>query len=134
MTAKRCQAITQDGTPCQAYAVAGSDYCFHHDPARAVERRDARSRGGRARHGRHVGPVGQAEPIPLETMADVATLLRRTIDDTFQLENSLQRARTLGYLANLFLKALDMADLEQRVMAIERALEMRENEIQEHDR
>lgn len=94
MTAKRCQAITQDGTPCQAYAVAGSDYCFHHDPDRAVERRDARSRGGRARHGRHVGPVGQAEPIPLETMADVATLLRRTIDDTFQLENSLQRAKT----------------------------------------
>jgi hypothetical protein len=127
MTARKCQAITQDGTPCQAYAVAGSDYCFHHDPARAADRRQARSKGGRARHGRHIGPVGQPEPVTLDTMADVAALLRRTINDTLQLENSLHRARTVGYLAGLFLKAMDMAALEQRVAAVERALKIRED-------
>ena len=125
MTAKRCRAVNKDGTPCQAYALAGSDYCFQHDPARAAERRDARRRGGRARHGRHIGPVGQAEPVALETMGDVAGLIRRTIYDTLQLENSLQRARTIGYLANLFLKALDMANLEERIAAIEYVLELR---------
>ena len=125
MTAKRCRAVNQDGTPCQAYALAGSDYCFQHDPARAAERRDARSKGGRARHGRHIGPVGQAEPVALETMGDVAGLIRCTIYDTLQLENSLQRARTIGYLANLFLKALDMANLEERIAAIEYVLELR---------
>jgi hypothetical protein len=114
MAANRCQATTQDGTPCQAYAVAGSDYCFHHDPARAAERRQARSKGGRARHGRHIGPVGQAEPVVLDTMADVATLLERAINETLQLENSIQRARTLGYLANLYIKALKMTPFSQR--------------------
>jgi hypothetical protein len=114
MTANRCQAITQEGTPCQAYALAGSDYCFHHDPARAAERRQARSKGGRARHGRHIGPVGQAEPVVLDTMADVATLLERAINETLQLENSIQRARTLGYLANLYVKALKMTPFSQR--------------------
>ena len=126
MTTNKCQAITQNGTPCQAYAAAGSDYCFHHDPAQAAERRVARSKGGRARHGRHLAPVGQAAPLTLDTTADVATLLQRTINDTLQLENSLQRARTLGYLAGLFLKALDMAVLEQQIAALERALERRE--------
>jgi hypothetical protein len=127
MTAPKCQATTQNGTPCQAYALAGSDYCFHHDPARSSQRREARSKGGRARHGRHIGPVGQAEPIELDTMADVAALLRHVINDTLKLENSLQRARTIGYLSGLFLKALDMAALEQRVIALEHALELREH-------
>jgi len=127
MTTKKCQAITHSGAPCQAYALAGSDYCFHHDPARATERREARSKGGHARHGRHIGPVGQAEPVPLDTMTDVAALLKQTINDTLKLENSIQRARTIGYLAGVCIKALDMADLEQRVAALERVLELRED-------
>ena len=126
MTAPKCQAITQDGTPCRAYALAGSDYCFHHDPAQAAQRSAARSKGGRARHGRHIGPVGRAAPVELGTMADVAALLQQAIDDTLKLENSLQRARTIGYLAGHFLKALDMAALEQRVIALEHALASRE--------
>jgi len=60
-------------------------------------------------------------------MADVATLLNHVINDTLQLENSLQRARTIGYLAGLILKALEMSTLEQRVAAVERTLELREN-------
>jgi hypothetical protein len=128
MTPKKCQALTQDGTPCQAFAVAGSDYCFHHDPDRAAERRQARSRGGQARHGRHVGPVGQSDPVTLGTMADVVSLLQSTINDTLELENSLQRARTIGYLSNLYIKALDLAVLEQRLEAVEHALELREDQ------
>jgi hypothetical protein len=123
----KCQAITQNGAPCSAYAVADSDYCFHHDPACGAQRHAARSKGGRARHGRHIGPVGQAPPVTLETMADVAVLLRRTINQTLQLENSLQRARTIGYLAGLVLKALEMSTLEERVAALETAFERRED-------
>ena len=126
MTVTKCQAITQNGTPCQAYAISGSHYCFHHDPAQASQRRQARRKGGRARHGRHVGPVGQAEPVTLDTMDDVATLLQQTINDTLKLENSLQRARTIGYLAGLVLKALEMSTLEQRVAALEHTLASRE--------
>ena len=62
-------------------ANAGSAYCFHHDPAQTAQRHVARSKGSRARHGRHVGPVGQPAPLTLDTTADVATLLKRTITD-----------------------------------------------------
>ena len=127
MTAKQCQAITQDGTPCRAYATNGSDYCFHHDPDHAARRREARRNGGLARHGRHIGPIGQAEPAPLDTAADVATLLRRTINDTLQLENSLHRARTVGYLAGLLARAMELTDLEQQLASMERILELRRN-------
>ena len=44
MNARKCQATTQDGAPCRAYAVEGSDYCFFHDPESAVESRAARSK------------------------------------------------------------------------------------------
>jgi hypothetical protein len=125
MTAKECQATTRQGAPCRAYAVTGSDYCFHHDPARAAERRQARSKGGRARHGRRVGPVGQAEPVKLDDLTDIAALLRRTINDTLRLENSIQRARTIGYLAGHLVKALEMSTLEARITALEQALELR---------
>jgi len=127
MTAKKCRGTNKDGSPCDAYALDGSDYCFHHDPDCADERREARSKGGRARHGRHIGPVGQSEPVSLDTAADVTALIKRTIDDTLRLENSLRRARTIGYLSNLFLKALDVADLEQRVLALEHLLDMRKD-------
>ena len=43
-----------------------------------------------------------------------------------QLENSIARARTLGYLAGLLIKALDIASLEERVLLLERVLQSRE--------
>ncbi len=127
MTVKKCHATNRDGTPCNAYAGTGSDYCYSHDPGLAAERRQARRRGGRARHGRRIGPTGQAQPITLETMADVAALLQHTINDALQLENSIQRARTIGYLAGLLIKALDQAVLEERITQLEHVLRSREN-------
>jgi len=131
MSPKPCTATNRDGSPCNGYAVTDSDYCFHHDPARAAQRLLARSKGGRARHGRHIGPVGQtgpvrlAEPVALNTMTDVAALLQDAINTTLQLENSIHRARTVGYLAGLLMKALDFSTLEERLTQVERALNLR---------
>ncbi len=125
MPSQKCNATNRDGNPCNGYAVEDSVYCFQHDPARAVERRQARRKGGRARHRRRIGAIGQPEPVTLDTMADVATLLQRCINDALQLENSLHRARTLGYLAGHLIKALDIAALEQRVSWLEHVLDSR---------
>jgi hypothetical protein len=123
---RHCAARTVAGDPCRAYAVAGSDYCFHHEPALAAARRRARSKGGRARHGRRVGSVAAREAaaagITLEDATDAVALLETTIRDTLGLENSLSRARTLGYLTNLFLRAIDITVLEERVARLERIL------------
>ena len=126
MTAQRCHSTNRDGSPCNAYAVKGSDCCFHHDPHRAVERRRARSQGGRARHGRRIGPHHPDQPIALKTIKDVATLLQHTIGETLLLENSLHRARTVGYLAGHLIKALDIAALEERIARLEQILNSRE--------
>jgi len=102
MTTKKSQAITHSGAPCQAYALAGSDYCSHHDPARATERREARSKGGHARHGRHIGPVGQAEPVPLDTMTDVErvnlVLAAQERDDLTETQALEKHCRTIESL------------------------------------
>jgi hypothetical protein len=122
---KKCQATTRNGTPCNAYAVGGSPYCFQHHPELAAERRQARSKGGLARHGRDIGPVGQAQPVPLDTMADVVALLQWAINQTRQLENSLQRNNTIGSLAAQLMKAFDMADLEGRLAEMQQILKSR---------
>ena len=126
MPPTKCQSATKDDSPCNAYAVAGSAYCYHHDPERADERRLARRRGGFHRHGRRIGSVGQSPTVSLDTMVDVARLLQGTINDALQLENSLQRARTIGYLAALLIKALDIAVFEERIAQLERTLKLRE--------
>lgn len=125
-TAKRCKATKHNGHPCQAWAGEGSAFCFWHDPARARERAEARARGGRARHGRPIGTTGNAEPVSVQSMADVVNLLERAVNDALRLENSLQRGRTIATLANAVIKALQFATLEERLEAVEMALRARE--------
>ena len=86
----------------------------------------ARAKGGYARHGRKVGKTGRPAPVSVQTMQDVVDLLERTFNDTLALENSLQRARTIATLANVVIKALEYATLEERVTALEAALQARE--------
>jgi len=124
-TSKHCKAKNKRGEPCGAYALQGSDYCFHHDPTKAKERAAARARGGYARHGRNIGKTGKPKPVEVREMADVVTLLETTINDALSLENSLQRARTIATLANVVIKALEFATLAERVEALELALKAR---------
>jgi hypothetical protein len=126
-TARACEALTRKGAACQAPALPGSQWCLHHDPARAVDQLGARSAGGRARHGRTLGERDDAgEHTSVKTTADVVQLLERTINDALRLENSLNRARTVGYLALAALKAHEMNELADRVAALEMALKARD--------
>ena len=124
-TSKRCKAKNKRGEPCGAFTLTGSDFCFHHDPSMAKERAAARAKGGRARHGRRIGRTATLELVEIRGMADVVTLLETTINDALSLENSLQRARTIATLANVVIKALEFATLEERVEALELALKAR---------
>ena len=121
----KCQATANNGTRCNAYAVGGSAYCFQHHPALAAQRRQARSKGGRARHGRTIGPISPTQPAPLDTMADVVALLQWAINQTRQLENSLHRNNTIGTIAAQLMKAFDVATLEGRLAEVEHILKSR---------
>jgi len=116
-TSNYCQATNRRGEPCQAYAVKGSSFCFWHSPERAHERKEASSAGGRARHGRSVAVAG--EPVRLASLSDVVSLLEQAVSDVLVLENSIQRARCLGYLCGVAVKALEVSDIEQRIVRLE---------------
>lgn len=125
-TARQCQATTRSGSPCRAAALVGADYCFTHDPNNADDRRAARSKGGAARHGRAIGTTeAPAALVRVETTADIVRLISRAINDTLTLENSLNRARTIGYLALAACKALELDQLADRVAALESILKAR---------
>ncbi len=119
-TARQCNATTQHGTACQTPA-SDSGYCFHHDPARAAERAAARAKGGRARHGRQVS-TAQHDPVQVQTADDIMRLLEAAINDALRLENSLNRARTVGYLAMAAVKVLETRELAERVAALEASI------------
>ncbi len=74
-------------------------------------------------------PVHPPIPIPfrLRTARDVLTLLEEQIgalraDETL---STVERARVLGYLARIALKAIEAGDLEARIEALEAVLKRR---------
>lgn len=121
-TAKTCQATTKRGQPCQS--PAGADgFCFWHSPARAAERAEARSKGGKARHGRAITYIpGEEGEISLENARDVLKLIERAANDALKMERSLSRSRTLGSLAAVALKAVEVTELEARIEALEQLI------------
>ncbi len=125
---RRCVATKADGTPCGAWALTGSAYCYMHAPERAAERAIARARGGYARHGRKIreDPEDAAAELTLEQPADALRIIAAAIRDCGRLELSIARARTLGYLAGMALKAFEITELAARVESLEKILTQRE--------
>ena len=116
-----CKATNKRGGPCGAYALHGSAYCVAHCPSKAVERKAWRSAGGRARHNRTLGTVATGDQgVKLGSVGDVVQLLEVAVRDVLTLENSIGRARAVGYLAGIAVRALEVSDLEQRIAVLER--------------
>jgi hypothetical protein len=47
--ARTCTATTQEGAPCTAPAQKAKAFCFHHDPERKADQREASVLGGKVR-------------------------------------------------------------------------------------
>jgi len=96
--------------------VGGSSYCFAHDPNRAADRLNARSKGG---HNRRTTNLAAPSEIRLRTTGDVLAILENAVGATFVQENSAQRSRTLGYLLGVALGAIRDGEFEARIAALE---------------
>ena len=77
----------------QNAALPGSVWCWWHDPALADARKEARSRGGRARHGRKLGTTSMGDPVEIHSLEDVSRLIVEEINMARGLEKSISRAR-----------------------------------------
>ena len=120
-----CRGTNEQGGACQQPPLVDRAYCFWHDPEHAEEAREARRLGRLRRRREHV-LSGAYDFEGLETVADIRRLLYVAAVDSLALENSVARSRTLVAVALAATKLLETGELEDRVTALEAAVQGRE--------
>jgi len=103
--------------------MTASPYCFFHNPGAEIARKAAQRQGGRA-NGGGVLP-GDAADVPLRSAKDLSSLLECTINQVRRGQVSPKVAGSIGYLSGIWMKALEAADLEERLARVEQALKTR---------
>ena len=124
MSSRGCQARAESGEPCRQAPLRDSDFCFWHSPDHADEVAEARRLGGLRRR-REKAVSGAYDFDGLADVGQVRRLLEVAALDTLSLENSVARSRTLAYLAQVALKALEVGELAERIDALERLVSPR---------
>jgi len=111
----QCTAQAQSGRRCRAQAMTGARYCFWHNPETQAARAQARKKGGFNRR-RMAGSVA----VSIETPADVVAILADELGALLgRVEAGATRARAVGALCSVVLKALEVGDIEARIAALE---------------
>ena len=119
MAMRACKGLKEDGGRCQAPPLLDGDFCLMHSPEHAEEMAEARRLGGLRRR-REKTVSGAYDFEGLADVGQVRRLLEVAALDTLSLENSVARSRTLAYLAQVALKALEVGQLAERIDALER--------------
>lgn len=118
-----CKARTKEGTECQTPALAGSDFCFFHDPDKAEERFEARAAGGRQNRMKTLS--ADAPDVKVESCQDVVRLISETINQVRKGDIDPRVANAVGYLANVLIRAVDQGEMEKRIEDLEAAVNMK---------
>ena len=118
---RRCRARNARGEPCGSPPLTDAVYCLMHSPDHQEAAAEARRLGGLRRR-REVAVAGAYVFHGLGTVADIQRLVEIAVLDTLELENSNARSRTLGRLAQVAVKLLEVGDLAKRVGALEATL------------
>lgn len=112
-----CKFIKSNRELCQAPRIEGSEFCYWHSPEMAAKRAEARKRGGiNSRPGKRSNHNGL---YSIGGVGDIQRALEDALNDVSGLENSHARARTIGYICQILLKALEVGELEKRLEALE---------------
>src|SRR5690349_12813992 len=113
---KQCAATRKDGSPCTARVMGDSQYCFAHDPERAVERDAAREKGGRGR-----GNAARAGKLVPATLRPVLDGLLGTFDQVKAGTMDPKVGTALGSIAAAIVRVYQVGTLEERIAALEQA-------------
>src|SRR6266851_9432388 len=112
---KQCVAKNRSGRRCGAWAVTGKAKCsLHLDPGRAA--RLGAERGSRAILRLHPSPVSMEPP---QTAGDVLKVLAITMSQVHSRKMDVRIANSLAYISTSLLRAIEVADLERRLAALE---------------
>lgn len=121
---RMCQGKKDDGEPCRTAPLRDEGFCLWHSPDHTEEAAEARRLGGLRR--RRERTVADAYDFHgLGDVTEIRRLLEIATSDTLSLENSVARSRTLAYLAQVALKALEISEFADRIRALEAAVSPR---------
>jgi hypothetical protein len=115
----KCNAKTTAGKPCRAAAVSRGLCSLHGDPNLAAE---MGRKSGQARRTKDLLAQERAELSPPRTAQEVRVALGQFIADVRSKRLDPKAAGTLGYLANVLLKSIEVSDVEARLAALESVL------------
>ena len=122
MVARTCHHRKADGSACRAPPLLDGEFCRMHSPQYDAEVKEARRLGGLRRR-REVAVAGAYDFEGLTAVQPIRRIVEIAVIDALSLENSLSRARTLAYLAQVALKTLEVGEFEQRLQALETTIQ-----------
>jgi hypothetical protein len=112
---KQCLAKNRSGKRCGAWAVRGEAKCsLHLDPGWAAQM--GAKRGSRAILRLQPDPVSMEPP---KTACDVRDVLANTMSQVHSRKMDVRIANSLAYLSASLLRAIEVADLERRLVSLE---------------
>ena len=118
----QCEFIKSDGNRCKARPIKGSGFCFRHNPDMVEEKLNASQRGGLNR--RLQGVYGQE--VTLKEPEDIKVFLGKVINAIWTGKAPAQLGSSMGFLARCWLDAHDSAEVDKRIIEIEKRLEKAE--------
>jgi len=115
---RQCAFILRSGETCRMHPLQNSEFCWAHSAERKKEVQEARRLGGlRRKRESTISTAYQFES--LSSVDSIRRIVLIAVLDALSMENSMARARTLAYLAQVALHMLEVGDIEQRVSALE---------------
>ncbi len=111
-----CTGTTNAGERCRAVAVKDGLCALHANPKLAAE---MGRMSGKARRSRKSLEQPQPELAPPRTAQEVRIALGQFISDVRARRLDSKLAGTLGYLANVLLKSIEISDVEARLASLE---------------
>ncbi|HEX8288069.1 MAG TPA: hypothetical protein VF556_08740 [Pyrinomonadaceae bacterium] len=120
---KQCNAENSRGERCRAFANE-SGVCFMHDATKGKERASARRNGGLATKQPHYADA-TVLPSAIRDISSVLIILDYALQESVGLDNSIQRGQLLVSIAHGYIEALKVGELEQRLKAVENAMNLR---------
>jgi hypothetical protein len=116
MKAAQCAAITRGGSRCASAVLAGSRYCWTHDPAAADRRREASKKGGKARANAERARKQIPAAMDAETLAGWLSLLFTNVM-AGRIEPKIGTA--CASIARVLHEVKTVSELEQRLSELE---------------
>ena len=119
---KTCSATKPDESKCNAAAIPGSEFCFFHDPSNAEKRREAQAQGGRQNRMKTLEST--VPDVKVEDCGDAIALISETINQVRKGQIDPRVANSVGFLANILIKAVEQNKLETRIEQLEELLKV----------